>query len=295
MLELDYALNLIIKGISATTEKAGLKVEYPEGVRPPEAPVKIEGNKSVVMFRGDKGRVRIEYADNKLSLYTATADEADTPDDDMPRASLNLLILDEYDERDLKYIFEEYNETLEKKFIGNASKGNKKLPTPVSRSKAKNGTLSYDANTLGDRFTKIFPELRDEYKNNIELYDEFLAEDFFVNHGNAYVLETLKTNDPTRMRKLFNLFNDIYEDGTNDTQSLVAVTVLGVTLSENLDLVERCESYFSDTIREPLTEIIKYLAKSKSAKMRLQNPPVYKPEKQKKKGLMSSMMGLQQQ
>ncbi len=293
MLELNYALNLIIKGIESTTTKAGLKLEYPEGVRPPEVPVTVEGNKSVIMYRGDKGRVRLEYADNKLALYIANADESDAPDDDMPRESLNLLILDEYDERDLKYILEEYNETLEKKFIGNVSKSNKKLPTPVSRTKAKNGTLSYDANTLGDRFTKLYPTLRDEYKNNIELYDEFLAEDFFVNHGNAFVLETIKANEPTAMRKLFNLLNDIYEDGTNDTQSLVAVTILGDILSDNKELTERCESYYSDTMKEPVTEVIKYLAKSKSAKMRLKNPPVYKPEKAKKKGMMSSMLGMQ--
>ncbi len=293
MLELNHALNLIIKGIDSTTEKAGLKLEYPEGVRPPEIPVIEDGNKSVVMYRGENGRVRLEYFDNKLALYIAGADESDAPDDDMPRESLNLLILDEYDERDLKYILEEYIEAIEKRFIGNTSKANKKLPTPVSRTKAKNGTLAYDANTLGDRFTKLYPALRDEYKNNIELYDEFLAEDFFVNHGNAYVLETIRRNDPTAMRKLFNLFNDIYEDGTNDTQSLVAVTIIGVTLSENPDLRERCEKYYSDTIKEPVTEIISYLMKSKSANMRLKNPPVYKPEKQKKKGMMSSMLGMQ--
>ena len=292
MLELNYALNLIIKGIESTTEKAGLKVEYPDGVRPPEAPVTTEGNKSVIMYRGDTGRMRIEYADSKLSLFIARADESDAPDDDMPRASLNLLDLEEYDERDLKYIFEEYIETIEKSFIGKAANTSKKLPTPVSRTQAKNGVLSYDANTLGDRFTKIYPELRDEYKNNIELYDEFLAEDFFKKYGNAVVIETIRENDKIKMRKLFNLLNDIYDDGTNDTQSLVAVTILGVSISENPELLEKAQPYFGDTMNEPVNEIIKYLSKSKSARMRLENPPLYKPKKEKKKGMLSSMMGM---
>ena len=292
MLELNYALNLIIKGIESTTEKAGLKVEYPDGVRPPEAPVTTKGNKSVIMYRGETGRMRIEYADSKLSLFIARADESDAPDDDMPRASLNLLDLEEYDERDLKYIFEEYIETIEKAFIGKAANTNKKLPTPVSRTQAKSGALSYDANTLGDRFTKIYPELRDEYKNNVDLYDEFLAEDFFVKHGNALVIETIRENDKVKMRKLFNLLNDIYEDGTNDTQSLVAVTILGVSIAENLELLPNAQPYFSETMNEPVNEIINYLAKSKSARMRLQNPPLYKPKKEKKKGMLSSMMGM---
>ena len=67
MLELNYALNLIVKGIESTTDKIGLKVEYPEGVRPPEAPVATDGKKSFVMFRGEKGRIRIEYT--KISLH----------------------------------------------------------------------------------------------------------------------------------------------------------------------------------------------------------------------------------
>lgn len=292
MLELNYALNLIMKGIEGTLSDLGFQVEYPEGIQKPELPVATIGNKSVIMYRGEKGRVRIEYENNKLALFIARADESDAPDDDMPRISLSLLELESFDERDLKYIFEEYIETLEKNFSNKNSMSGKKLPTPVSRTQAKSGALSYDANTLGSRFTTIFPELRDEYKSNIETYGEFLAEDFFTNHGNALVIETIRENDKVKMRKLFNLLNDIYEDGTNDTQSLVGVTILGVSLADNPELIDNAKSYFSDTMNEPVSEIINYLRKSKGARMRLDNPPVYKPKKEKKKGMLSSMLGM---
>jgi hypothetical protein len=94
------------------------------------------------------------------------------------------------------------------------------------------------------------------------------------------------------MRKLFNLLNDIYEDGTNDTQSLVAVTILGSSLAENPELIDIAKEHFSDTMMEPVCEIISYLRKSKSARMRLENPPLYKPQKQKKKGMFASMLGM---
>ncbi len=292
MLELNYALNLIMKGIEGTLSELGFQVEYPEGIQKPELPIATVGNKSVIMYRGEKGRVRLEFENNKLGLFIARADESDAPDDDMPRISLSLLELETFEERDLKYIFEEYIETLEKNFSNKNSMAGKKLPTPVSRTQAKSGALSYDANTLGSRFTTIYPELREEYKSNIETYGEFLAEDFFVNHGNAIVIETIRENDKVKMRKLFNLLNDIYEDGTNDTQSLVGVTILGVSLAENPDLVDNAKSYFSDTMKEPVGEIISYLSKSKSARMRLENPPLYKPKKDKKKGMVSSMLGM---
>ena len=83
------------------------------------------------------------------------------------------------------------------------------------------------------------------------------------------------------MKKLFKLLNDIYEDGTNDTQSIVAVTILGCSLADNPDLIDIAKEHFSETMSEPVSEIIKYLRKSKSARMRLENPPVYKPKKEK--------------
>ena len=52
------------------------------------------------------------------------------------------------------------------------------------------------------------------------------------------------------------------------------------------------KEYFSETMYEPVCEIIKYLSKSKSARLRLENPPLYKPKKEKKKGMMASMLGM---
>ena len=293
MLELNYALGQIMKGIEGKITELGFRPEYPNGVFPPELPIEVNGNESIIMYRGEKGRIRIVHENEKLSLFCARADEDDCPDDDMPRLSLSLLDLETFNDKDLKYICGEYNEAFEKKFVPKAAHSGKKMPTPVSRSQAKSGALAYDANTLGSRFTTIYPELRDEYKNNLELYGEFLAEDFFVNHGNKYVIDTIRENDKIKMRKLFNLLNDIYEDGTNDTQSLVAVTILGSTLSENPDLFDIAKDHFSETMAEPVTEITQYLAKSKSARMRLANPPLYKPKKEKKKGMFSSMLGMQ--
>ena len=94
----------------------------------------------------------------------------------------------------------------------------------------------------------ISSRIREEYKANCEKYGQFLPEDFFMNHGTPVVIATIKENDPVKMRKLFNLLNDIYEDGTNDTQSLVGVTILGVSLAENPDLIDNAKAFFSDTM-----------------------------------------------
>ncbi len=76
-------------------------------------------------------------------------------------------------------------------------------------------------------FPSVYPELRDELKNNVQTYPEFLGEDFFVNHANKYIIESIRFNDQKTIKKLFKILSDIYENGSNDVQNLVVVTILG--------------------------------------------------------------------
>ena len=65
-----------------------------------------------------------------------------------------------------------------------------------------------------------------------------------------------------------------------------------VKIEEHSHNVGQC--YRCGTTVEPVTEIIKYLSspKSKGAKMRLKNPPIYKPKAKKKKNFLQEMMGM---
>ncbi len=270
----------------------GFVLDNPDGVRPPDIPVLTDGKKSYIFFRGPKGRVKIEYDDGKLALYCASADDS-VHDEDLPRVSLTLLPLDLYNERDLNYIFDDYAETLDGVYGTKKVVSGKKLPVPVSKGAAKSGALSYDPNTLGNRFASIYPELKDAYRLNHDKYGEFLCEEFFLEEGGKLVMDTIRENNKIKMRKLFNLLNDIYEDGTNETQSVIAVTILG-ELHKEPELFETAKPYMSDTMLGPVTEVVRYLSsnKSKGARVRLKNPPPYKPQKAKKESQLMKMLGM---
>ncbi|MBQ8945055.1 MAG: hypothetical protein IJ050_11270 [Clostridia bacterium] len=81
------------------------------------------------------------------------------------------------------------------------------------------------------------------------------------------------------MKKLFAILNDLYLDGTNNTQSIITVTVLGQLGDE---LLANCTDYMAPELLTPVIQVNKYLASSKSARMRLENPPAYKPKKNRK-------------
>lgn len=291
MADIYAILSDINSGLSAVLTECGFTAVIPDGVEKGELPAVTESGRITVEYKGENKALKMEHFNNKLSLHAAQK-EGEILGSDFSQLSLSLLDSETADAKDVKYIVNEFSETLIEHFGSKAQKPLKsKLPAPVSKAAAKSGAASYDPNTLANRFTTIYPELREEYKANCEKYGEFLFEDFFMNHGTPAVMQTLKENDPAKMKKLFNLLNEIYEDGTNETQNLICVTILG-DLGEDMELLSNCLDYMNDDMKNPVIKVNKYLnSKSgKSARMRLENPPKYKPEKAKKnKGIMSSL------
>lgn len=291
MADIYTALEGILKGMTQALKDSGMVAVYPPGVKQDELPAVSQGGKVTIELAGEKAAARMEYFDNKLALiYTDKAE--DSVEADYVRLALSLLDPETADEKDIKYIAGEFSESLLEKVGGNKSAG-VKMPTPVSKTAAKSGMLAYDPNTLANRLTGIYPELRASYKENIEKYGDFLAEEFFIKYGAPAVLATIRGNDKQKMKRLFNLLNEVYEDGTNETQGVIAVTILGA-MENDQELLANCVDHMSHDLTGPVIQVNKYLASKggKGSKMRLENPPAYKPKKEKGKNPLASMLGL---
>ena len=267
MIDIRIAMNDIYKNLEPTLTKCGFRITTPADISD-GIPVSVTSGRAVMDFSGDNKALRIEHYDNKIALLWAQKEGAN--ETDFAKIAHSLLDVETADDKDIKFISDEYAELIEESF-------------------GKSGEACYDANTFANRLSVIYPELRDEYRKNIETYGEFLPEDFFKNHAAPVVIKVIKENDPQKMRKLFNLLNEIYDDGTNEIQSIIAVTVLG-ELNNDQDLLANCVDYMSADMISPVVQVNKYLAKSKSARMRLENPPKYKPKKKKKKKNMFSTL-----
>ena len=282
MSNLKNNLRSVVDGLSAELEKYG----FTENA---EFSAETDNTVSTV-FDGEKGAIKIEYDGRIITMY-----QGDLAENASKKISSSLL--DETpDPRDLKYIVSEFGETLTNKFAQKnalqkkSASAQKAANHTVSKNAVKQGS-SYDANTLASRLCHVFPELRYEYQDNLAKYGEFLGEEFFTQHGTKMIIDAIKENNPQTMKKLFQVLNEIYEDGTNDTQSLIAVTIMG-ELNNDQILLARCVDYMSQTMAPPVIEVNRYLASSmgKKAKEKLLNPPAYKPKKQKKPGFFAQAM-----
>ena len=162
---------------------------------------------------------------------------------DYTRLSLNLLETAEAQARDVRSIAEEFNETLQSKFAkGQKSKTNKKLPNSVSKAAVRNGAF-YDLPSFGNRFTAVYPEYRAAFKENIDTYGEFLAEDFFKKYGTCYRLGSeefcvIIDNPTLDFDELAKIFFIEYVKSNFKTQDLPLLSIGYAKISPKQDLYQ---------------------------------------------------------
>ena len=89
------------------------------------------------------------------------------------------------------------------------------------------------------------------------------------------------------------MLNEVYEDGTNEVQDIIGVTILG-EMKNDKAMMEVADKYMSDYMSGPVHEINKITAKNNSLTKKLKNPPAYKPKK-KKTGFMQNALQAQNQ
>ena len=285
MMNAKTALDLILKGMEPALQES----EF--------APVKPREEENAALFFREGETLRVKVEDDRAALQHCPREPDMAMDGDYKQLAVTLLELDTASEGDCKYIAGDFAEVVQQKFRkkkkGAGLAPGAKPPKSISKTAIRNGDAYYDALSFGNSFTSMFPELRGAYKENYEKYGEFLAEEFFLRGGgNELVLRIVKSDDKAQMKRLFGLLNEVYENGVNDVQSLICVTLLGALEGDEV-LLARCTDYMSADLAPVAIRVNSYLATSagKRAKEKLKNPPLYKPKKQKKQGLLSQMMG----
>ncbi|HIY34308.1 MAG TPA: hypothetical protein IAA24_04250 [Candidatus Eubacterium faecigallinarum] len=242
-----------------------------------------------ISFSGEKGIYRIVY-DSSSSIMAFECAYENSENAEFNTISRSLFDAESYDERDAKSLANEINDEITSLFKSRkkVDLDKIKMPKAVSRTKAKNGVVSYDTDSLANRFATLYPDMKDDIRANIAQYGEFLPETFFMEKGSARIIDVIANGSETDVKKLFKMLNEVYEDGTNEVQDIIGVTILG-EMKNDPKLMEVADKYMSDYMSGPVHEINKITAKNNSLTKKLKNPPPYKPKK-KRKGFMQNAL-----
>ena len=267
-MQINEAFRIIEKNLNDINTELGFK--------------KSSETDSAITFKGEKGLYRIVFdgETNILSFECAYEDIGEKTE--FNTTSRSLFELDRIDEKDVRSTANEARDEIDHLFNTKkkADLNKIKMPKAVSRTKAKNGAISYDVDSLANRFGALYPEFKDEIKMNIAQYGEFLPETFFMEHGNAYVIDIIKNGTDAEQKKLFKMLGEIFEDGTNEVQDIIGVTILG-EMKNDKEMMAVADKYMTEYMAGPVHEINKITAKKNGLTKKLANPPAYKPKKNK--------------
>lgn len=242
-----------------------------------------------ITFSGEKGMYRVVYDQlNNIMAFECAYDNSDNAE--FNTISRSLFDTKTYNERDAKSLANEINDEISSMFKSRkkVNLDKVKMPKAVSRTKAKNGVISYDTDSLANRFGTLYPEMKDLIKQNIVDYGEFLPETFFTQFGSSKVIDVIANGSETDQKKLFRMLNEVYEDGTNEVQDIIGVTILG-EMKNDPKLMAVADKYMSDYMSGPVHEINKITAKNGSLVKKLKNPPAYKPKKKKNNFMQNAL------
>ena len=267
-MELFEAYAEITKNLEKTNNDLGFK--------------KAGESKDAITFKGEKGLYRLAYDSEIGILQLEVAYEDNGEQTEFNTISKSLFELGVIDSRDIKSTSNEIIDEIEKMFKVKkpVNLDKVKMPKSVSRTKAKNGIISYDTDSLANRFGTLYPEFKDEIKQNVVDYGEFLPEEFFINYGTPKVLDVIKNGTKAEQKKLFKMLGEVFEDGTNEVQDIIAVTILG-EMKNDKAMMAVADEYMSDYMAGAVHEVNKLTAKKNHFTRKLANPPAYKPKKKK--------------
>lgn len=251
---------------------------------------KMKTGENELGYKSEKGLFRVSY-DAKTNIMSIECSYEDKGEDTAYETiSKSLFELDEADEKECRSFANEVSDEIGSLFATKkkVNLDKIKMPKAVSRSKAKNGVISYDVDSLANRFGVLYPDLKDDIKKNISDYGEFLPETFFQQIGTPRVLDVIKNGTEAERKKLFKMLGEIYEDGTNEVQDVIGVTILGA-MKNDREMMEVADRYMTDYMSGPVHEINKITAKKNRFTKKLANPPAYKPRKKKTNMLQNAL------
>lgn len=303
----DKKQNLLglLKQLEGTINAAGLSAVTSKGANGLEL-IQSDETRDVIRLTGDNGSIRLEYSENSLEILGAK-DEDDFN-------NLGTLLFeaesDDWTPKDIRSAANEVAETISDflgtTFVtaGSSEKAQKKQAAavataskqakPAPKKKKKKSADSYEPIDLMYRLEAIYPDYAGKADENEAKYGTFLPEEYLQdNDVVSDVLVDIRMEDRTQCKKLFKTFNTYYDDGEKDTQSLIAVSILGIGASKEDGLMTVMENYMSDDLKTAVSGVVRYLKSGagKRALKKYADPKPYKEslkEKWGKQGLQNA-------
>lgn len=283
MISKKEAVLAMLKAAEGTMDAAGFKISSPKNPGEDEGDIEYTGMLGTVTLKQDGKVLSILCKKNAGEAKEVSQVLFDYEDEDWDaRASKS--VANEISESvagfyKTQVIYAAADTKKADKSKGDKAKGAlETAPAPAKKKNKKDSVVTYEPINLANRLENIYPELKGNIDQNVAKYEIFLAEEYFETLATPLILGSIRTEDRQTLKKVFNAFNIFYDEGDNDVQSLITVSVLGIGFAKEPELYTKCESYMNDDLKDAVTPIMHYLQTSGGKKKvaKFQNPQPFK-------------------
>ena len=199
-------------------------------------------------FSNDKKSVKINYDEEKqmYKLFVADFNEEENKFDEYREVNA-WLFDDSQNAKDAASVGIDFVGTLRKELgikVKRSVSANVELPTA-----SKSGSMTVSG--FAKKMLDVFPTLKEDYKNHISVYGNFLYINFFGEYLVPLMNNLFTTGTKKQIKKLYDVFEDAYVKGDKDTVNIMVALLCA-------------SSYKNDTatsaIREMLAENAHFLS-----------------------------------
>lgn len=198
-------------------------------------------------YKNDKKAVKVEYDESRQSyvLFAADIDEQGNQTDFSELTAW--LFDDSQNEKDAVSVGMDFADTLRKN-LGIKAKASAiavELPTAT-----KGGAVKISGFTK--KLLDVYPQYKDEYKEHMALYGNFLYLNFFSKTLVVQIKEAMLTGNKKTVKKLYDLLENGYIHGDKDTinaivASLAAAAYNDTKIKEAIDNMLADNSHFKSS------------------------------------------------
>ena len=281
------AILSLLKNMEPTLNAGGFRVDVPEGTAKGELPVYRSKGEEYILLKSGAGMFKIVFSGAKASVCCSPETTSDPKDLTFKTVTEMLFDPDheDYGPKDIRSLSNDFCQAVEKFYEYSSSDAIKPRVQTASanaddiqkKKKNKFSEISYEPVNLAFRICNIYPQIKDEIDANIDRYGSFLGDEFFDSVASPVIMDSIRHNDVKTMKKVFATLNMFYEEGPKDTQSLIAVTILGRNFEKEPGLMTICADQMDANLGPQVIQIVKYLSKGTS-KRRLKAFDNPKPE-----------------
>lgn len=218
-------------------------------------------------YTGTDYAVMIDYNEQSglIELKSARLEENESSDF---KVMSSWLLNEESTQKDMDSIASDFVDSLSEligiKTSTVVSRNNIDLPSKQSKAD------TVDISAMAARFLSIFPSHKEDYRENVAKYSEFLYDKFFSDYAVAEFKRSLSENDKKLITKILDWLAECYIKGDETVVNTVVYTVIGGTLVGDEHLEKTFSGYVEADkykyIKNAAFYLMQYLKKGDNAK-----------------------------